>query len=290
MIEPPPLASTHFEAPATGGWRVDLYCPGETDLDAVSVALTALLGRPATPAAEPVPEENWVAISQAALPPVSAGRFVVHGSHDRHRIGRRLGAIEIDAGEAFGTAHHATTLGCLLAIDRLAHRRAPRHVLDLGCGSGVLAIAASRVWPQATVIASDIDAVAIEVAVANIRGNGAGSRIRACVATGLAHPRLRGVSRFDLVTANILAGPLMRLAAGLRRAVRPGGRVVLSGILAEQAAQVIATYAATGFRLAARHVHTGWATLMLTRVPDACANLRRPPCSRGPARRRACRP
>jgi ribosomal protein L11 methyltransferase len=215
---------------------------------------------------EPVPDENWVAISQAALPPVPAGRFIVHGSHDRARIGRRLHAIEIDAGEAFGTAHHATTLGCLMAIDRMASRHSPARILDLGCGSGVLAIAAARVWPRARVTASDIDAVAIEVARANIVHNRLAHRIATVTATGFGHPALRSAAPFDLVLANILAGPLMLLAPAMRRAVAPGSVIALSGILSEQADAVRAYYGANGFRLEGRHLLNGWSILTLRRL------------------------
>ena len=149
---PEPLAVTEFEIPASQGWRVEAYYEDPPDIVALAVELG--LGDDASISSGLVPDENWVTLSQAALPPVIAGRFVVHGSHDRARVGRRAMAIEIDAGEAFGTAHHATTLGCLLALDGLAHRRAPRRVLDLGCGSGVLAIAAARVLPRARILAS----------------------------------------------------------------------------------------------------------------------------------------
>jgi ribosomal protein L11 methyltransferase len=215
------------------------------------------------PTIEDVPEENWVAVSQAALPPVDVGGFLVHGAHDRARVGRRWRAIEIDAGEAFGTAHHATTQGCLSALDRLARRHPFRCILDLGCGSGLLAIAAARLWPRASVAASDIDPIAIEVARANAALNGAGPRIRFVAAPGLAHPRLRDLEPFDLVVANILAGPLIRLAPQLGKAVRPGAIVVLSGILGEQVREVVAIYAMSGFRLLRKEVDHNWATLTL---------------------------
>ena len=266
VLDPAPLATTLFEEPATGGWRVDAYFEAAPEEATLTQALAALAGRTLAPHVEPVPDLNWVAISQAALPPVAAGRFTVHGSHDRSRIGRRLNAIEIDAGEAFGTAHHATTLGCLLAIDRLASRwrPTPRHVLDLGCGSGVLAIAAAQVWPGAEVVASDIDPTAIAVAGGNCRANRQGRRVRTLTAPGLAHAALR--RRFDLVIANILAGPLIAMAPALSGTVGRGGLAVLSGILAEQAGEVAAVYLAAGFRLVERRTLSGWTTLVLARV------------------------
>ncbi len=264
--DPAASATSIFEVPATCGWRVDAYYEAVPEVELLSAALGQQFGEPLTLALEAVPDENWVAISQAALPPVTAGRFLVHGSHDRDRVGRRLNAIEIDAGEAFGTAHHATTEGCLEALDRLARTSRPRRVLDLGCGSGVLAIAAVRALPGAAVIASDIDPLAVAVARGNLTANRAHTRVKAVRAANLAHPALKAGGPYDLVLANILAGPLIQLAPGLRSAIRPGGRVVLSGILDEQAREVAAIYAATGFRLETRRILKGWATLVMRRA------------------------
>lgn len=265
----PALATTLFEDPANGCWQVDAYYSERPDLSAVLAAVGELVLAAPPTTLEDVPDENWVAVSQAALPPVEAGRFLVHGSHDRDASGRRHFALEIDAGEAFGTAHHATTQGCLEAIDNLARRRHFRRVLDLGCGSGVLAIAASRVWPAAAITASDIDPLAVAVAAGNVGLNRAKPRIGLVVAQGLGHQSLRQRGPFDLVVANILAGPLVRLAPELARQTRPGSIVVLSGILSEQAREVVAVYAAAGFRLMLRHVRHGWATLTLQRQPGA---------------------
>ena len=138
-----------------------------------------------------MPQENWVRISQEALPPVAAGRFTIHGSHDRHRVPQGPNSILIDAGEAFGTAHHATTQGCLAAIDRAMRIRNYDRILDLGCGSGVLAIAAARLSPWATILASDLDRQSVVVAKENMRAHGVGSRITTVVAGGLNHPLLR---------------------------------------------------------------------------------------------------
>jgi ribosomal protein L11 methyltransferase len=264
-LEPPPLAVTAFEA-THPAHRVEAYFDSVAlpDLDTIAarladVGLTPLLRL------EPVPDANWVAISQAALPPVEAGRFVVHGRHDAARVGRRHGGLRIDAGEAFGTAHHATTHGCLLALDRLSRRPgAPGRVLDLGCGSGVLALAAARVFPHAAIRASDVDPVATQVARANAVSNGLAGRVEIVTAVGLAHPRLRGP--FDLVLANILAEPLVTLAPFLRRVVAPAGRIVLSGLLATQVATVIAAYRAQGFRVEQHRVHTGWGVVQMQAV------------------------
>ena len=269
MAEPLPLATSLFENQepdqAAGSWRVDAYYETAPDLNLFRGMESDLLDRALSIVIDEVPDENWVAISQAALPPVTAGRFHIHGSHDRKRVGRRLNAIEIDAGEAFGTAHHATTEGCLLALDQLTRRRTFHRVLDLGCGSGVLAIAAAKALAHARIIASDIDPEAVRVAKGNVRDNRLGGRIRVIAATGLAHPALRGAQRYDLVTANILAGPLIRLAPHLGRAVAPKGLAVLSGLLTDQAREVGAAYFAAGFRLRRKLILTGWATLILER-------------------------
>ena len=262
-LVPPALAVTVFEDGATAQ-KVEAYFDVAPDLAALAAALSDI-GKSGigAPRVEPVPDENWVTISQKALPPIEAGRFIVHGSHDRAAVGHRHGAIEIDAGEAFGTAHHATTLGCLLAIDRLARKHTFHTVLDLGCGSGVLAIAAARAMPRAEILASDVDAIATSVAAENARINRVGRRVRFFTATGLDHPALRGEAAFDLIIANILARPLIELAPKLRAAVAPGGRLVLSGLLVTQAAEVLATYRSAGFVLEKREDIVGWSILTL---------------------------
>lgn len=270
LVMPAPHALTLFEQPGADGaaatWRIEAYYDEAPDPAALSAELRAVAGVPVPPlAVAPVEELNWVAMSQAALPPVAAGRFTVHGSHDAGRVARGPNAILIDAGEAFGTAHHATTFGCLSAIDRLTRRRRFRKVLDLGCGSGVLAIATARMLPRARIFATDLDVQSIVVAKSNMQLNGVGGRIAALVADGLAAPELRRAGRFDLLIANILAAPLIMMARDLRRAVAPGGMLVLSGLLVHQAAEVIAAYVAAGFQLTEhRRIH-GWSTLTLVR-------------------------
>jgi ribosomal protein L11 methyltransferase len=261
----PPLAVSLFEAPGSG-WTVDAYYENEPDPSAIAAIVEVVV--PSSGGGlllEQVPDENWVAISQAGLPPVTAGRFLVHGSHDS-AIGRqRRNAIEIDAGEAFGTAHHATTLGCLLAIDRLTRQRRFERILDLGCGSGVLAIAAARVLPDAAIAASDFDPEAMRVAGENVRKNALAGRINLVTSLGLAHPLLRRRAPFDLVIANILAEPLIALAPRLASVVAPRGVIVLSGIIPSQAAAVSATYVAAGFARIRRDWLNGWVILTLMR-------------------------
>ena len=264
VIEPPPLAVTLFEdgAPAFVVEAYYEHAPSTVEIDRALADLGTRIGGAIV---EAVPDANWVAISQAALPPILAGRFIVHGSHDRARVGVRPLAIEIEAGEAFGTGHNATTSGCLEAIDVLTRRRRFARVLDLGCGTGVLAIAAARALPHARVIASDNDPIATDIAQANMRLNRVATRVRVVTASGFAHPRLRRPHSFDLVVANILPRPLIALANSIRTALRPGGVAVLSGLLDHQAHQVRAQYHAAGFHLLAARRHAGWTVLVLER-------------------------
>ncbi|MFQ5626368.1 MAG: 50S ribosomal protein L11 methyltransferase [Methyloligellaceae bacterium] len=214
---------------------------------------------------EKVPDADWVAISQAGLHPVRAGRFLIHGSHDRARIQRNRWAIEIDAACAFGTAHHESTVGCLMAIDDLARREAVKAALDIGTGTGILAIAAARAW-RAHVIASDIDPVAVATAKENFRRNGVLDTVACVSAYGLAHPLIRANAPFDLVIANILATPLIAMAHEIARALRPGGIVILSGITRGQAGRVTAGYCAAGFARLRQFAISEWVTLNLRRV------------------------
>ena len=265
LIEPAPDALTVFESGALS-WRLEAYFNEGLNGRDLNAELAEIITQPLPKLVSgDVPDLNWVAISQAALPPVIAGRFVVHGTHDRHRVPKGPSTILIDAGEAFGTAHHATTLGCLLAIDRLTRAENFHTILDLGCGSGVLAIAAAKVLPMAEIIATDLDAQSVKVAAENMKLNGVGGRIAICKADGVRHTWLRQSKPFDLVIANILAGPLIRLAPELSRTVRRGGTLVLSGLLIPQAPQVIAAYRACGFHVLRHDRLTGWATLTLQR-------------------------
>ena len=274
LIEPPPDALTMFETTSESGpgWVVEGYYPDHPDIAELTTQLSALVPIPVPPiVATAVPDENWVAVSQAALPPVTAGRFTVHGSHDSATVPRGPNTLLIDAGEAFGTAHHATTRGCLIALDELTRRRPFETVLDLGCGSGVLAIAAARVLPGARIEASDNDPRAIAVARVNAQLNGVAGRIRFRAADGIPRGRPRE-GRYDLVLANILADPLIELAPDLARALVPGGIAVLSGLLVRQAAHVAAAYRSHGLSLSAHWREAGWSTLTLvnTRCAGSC--------------------
>ena len=279
LVTPAPNALTLFEKQGTCNgadqWQIEAYFEAAPDPIALHAQVESLLDCKLPPfELAPVPDLNWVAISQKALPPVLAGRFAVHGGHDRARIPQGPNAIEIEAGEAFGTAHHATTYGCLLAIDRLTRRRAFSNVLDLGCGSGVLAIALARALPKARILATDLDARSVAVARENMRVNGEAGRITALQAAGLAHSALRRSPAFDLVVANILAEPLIMLAPQIARKLEPGGALVLSGILSHQSAAVIAAYRTQGLAVVRHDRVTGWSALQFVKRGIAPA---RPP-------------
>lgn len=248
-----------------GTWRVELTFAGKPDTAALMAFLAEHGAKNARIMLEDIPEADWVAISQADLGPVSAGRFIIHGSYDRHLARRSRYAIEIDAGQAFGTAHHGSTLGCLRAIDDLAKREHMDVVLDIGTGTGVLAIAAAKVW-RAQTLASDIDPVATRIAKENIRLNGMTGRIHVVTACGLDHPAIHRHGPYDLVLANILARPLIALAHDIAATLRPGGIVILSGITREQAGRVAAAYGAAGFSRLRQFTISDWVTLTLRRM------------------------
>ena len=254
-----------FEGDA-GRWQVAVHFSAPPDEQAVRglVALAAGDEAAAGLTFEPVASADWVAESLAGLRPVRAGRFLVHGAHDRGSVKPNDIAIEIEAALAFGTGHHGTTRGCLLALDELAKRRRARRVLDVGTGSGVLAIAAARIF-RTRVTASDIDRVAVEAARANARRNRAGTAITFVRTAGTNARVTRHGAPYDLIFANILLGPLMRLAVPLARLAGPRARLVLSGLLPAHANGVLAIYRAQGFALERRIALEGWVTLVLKR-------------------------
>lgn len=258
------------------GWRIDLLFGGKPDRTVLQRSLAAACAEAGSIldeiAIEPVAEEDWVTATSLRLPPITAGRFVVHGAHARGDVPEGLIPIEIDAGVAFGSGEHATTQSCLLAIDRLARRRRFRHVLDVGCGSGVLAIAAAKCWP-ARVVAVDNDPIAVRVAEQNLRLNGVAEHVRAVVADGYRHSLVRRRAPFDLILANILADPLIEFAPALARHLAPGGWAVLSGLLDRQAAAVLAAHAEHGLRTVGRIDQGPWTALILRRP----VRRRRPP-------------
>jgi ribosomal protein L11 methyltransferase len=252
-----------------GRWRVTFYFPGAIDQATARELAIAAVGAKKGRALrfQRLAAKDWVADSLKELKPIAAGRFVVHGSHDRGRVPANRIGIEIEAALAFGTGHHGTTRGCLIALEAICelqgHRRAavPR-ILDLGTGTGVLAVAAAR-GLRRRVLATDIDPQAVRIARWNARLNRAAALVHVCRGNGLAAPDIRARSPFDLVFANILLAPLQQLAAPLRKIVAPRGRVVLSGLLKSQANAALAAYRT--FTLERRIELDGWTTLVLRR-------------------------
>jgi len=250
-------------------WEVSIYAPGTPDealRDRVGACIAAEFPE-AEIKLEAFGETDWIAKSLEGLKPVRAGRFLVHGAHDRAAVRPHDLAIELEAGQAFGTGHHGTTAGCLEMIETVMRAspggsRGVDPVLDLGTGSGVLAIAAAMLGPV-RVLATDIDPIATRVARGNVRHNHASEQIHCVTATGFHSTAFRDAGPFGLIIANILARPLMRMAPDIKRHLAPGGSVILSGILASQRWQVLAAYNGQGMR----HVETlwrnGWVTIHL---------------------------
>jgi ribosomal protein L11 methyltransferase len=270
-FEPAEVASTAFETddllPGGGkAWLVEAYFGWAPDEAAIR-ALIAAASDEATARAATfglTEKRDWVANSLAGLKPVRAGRFLVHGAHDRTRVKTNDVAVEIEAGLAFGTGHHGTTRGCLLHFDRLLNRRRPKHVLDVGCGAGVLAIAAAKILRR-KVWLGDIDPIAVEVANANARLNGVGALAHAIVSGGVENAALREAAPYDLVFANILAKPLRLLAPSLAAVISADGDAIVSGLLLADVPGVLASWRAQGFHLAERIDLEGWASLRLRR-------------------------
>jgi len=211
-----------------------------------------------------LPDTDWIKLSQEGLPPVRAGRFFVYGAHDRGKVPPGVIPLRIEAGMAFGTGHHETTALCLSVLSDLANRRRFAKVLDLGCGTGLLAIGAAKLWRR-RVLASDIDPVAVEITRENAGVNGEAPLVRAVMADGLTHPAIARRAPFDLIVANILAGPLTRLAPSIARALRPGGVLVLSGLLHWQENLVVCYYRPHGLILRAVRREGAWSALVLER-------------------------
>ncbi|PST19209.1 50S ribosomal protein L11 methyltransferase [Rhizobium sp. JAB6] len=260
-----PIATTEIDE-KNDIWEASIYLYA-ADEDEVRGRFEALLKPAFADLAiqkEVLPDIDWIAKSLEGLKPVRAGRFLVHGSHDRDKVGPSDIAIEIEAGQAFGTGHHGTTAGCLETIEKVLVSRRVRNALDLGTGSGVLAIAVRKLR-NIPVLATDIDPIAVRVARENVRSNGIASGVTLETAPGFHSTAFSRHGPFDLIIANILARPVIKMAPQLVAHLAPGGSVILSGILAEQRWKVLAAY--NGAHL--RHVRTiwrnGWVTIHLDR-------------------------
>ncbi len=266
-LEPEPTGVGVFEIEdGSELWEVGAYFlepPPAVMLDVLALAFGA---KPFV--LSELPEVDWVAKVRRELAPVEAGRFFVFGSHDADKVPTGPGRVplQIEATVAFGTGHHGTTLGCLRAFDRLADQGVtPARVADIGCGTAVLAMAAAAILPDAVVIASDIDQVAVDVARVNVAINGLEGRVTCLEAAGFAHPQLQATAPYDLIFANILKGPLVELAPDMAQHCAPGGIIILSGLLVVQADSILSAYAAQGFALDHREDLGEWSALTLRR-------------------------
>ncbi len=257
---------SQFEGDGRDEWQISALVDRQPDPQALTGLLAGALGG-AAPAVrlDRVPDRDWVAAALDHHPPIAEGRYFVYGSHVTATPPAGSIDLRIDAATAFGTGSHESTRGCLRALGHLARSRRYHNPLDIGCGTGVLAMAAARTF-RTPVLASDIDPAALTVARENAISNGLGPDIEVVCADGLRHPRIAARAPFDLVTANILANTVARLAPGLRGVVVPGGVVVVSGILAAQEARVLAAYRAQDFQMERRFDLDGWHTLILTRL------------------------
>ncbi len=268
VLEEVAVAVSSFES-AGERWRIDALTLGMPSYDEVAglIASGARIAGIATPDfnLSPVPSVDWVSENQKSFEPISAGRFFVHPSHFGGVVPAGRIPVRMDAGMAFGTGSHGTTRGCLLMIDRLLKQRALRRVLDVGCGTGILAIGCALASRAARIAACDIDPDAVSVTRENCILNGIPNRIRPIVSDGLSARGLARPRSHDLVIANILAKPLQALAPRLVSVAEPGGRILLSGLLVEQEAMVLSAYRRQGARLEKRLHLDGWSTLLLKR-------------------------
>ena len=265
-LVPEPTGIGVFEVEdGSGLWEVGGYFTESPDETALALLAAAMGAKPFV--ISELPETDWVAHVRRELAPVEAGQFFVYGSHDADKVPEMCEPLLIEAAMAFGTGHHGTTLGCLRAVDRLDTEGFVGHnVADIGCGTAVLGMAAARIWPN-PVLVSDIDQVAVDVAMVNIAANDLVGRVIAVEAAGFDHPDLLAAAPYDLVFANILKGPLVALAPDVAKHLAPEGYAILSGILNEQADEVIAVYAQNGINLVHREEIVEWTTLTLRKKP-----------------------
>ena len=271
LAEPPVVVTREIDEDG-GLWQLDAYVddkPASALLTIIQSLVPSAKGK--QPTVEELVEQDWVRLSQQGLEPVQAGRFFVHTSSYADRVPSGTIPFLIDASQAFGTGGHDTTAGCLAMLDRLKRKgTAPRNIADIGTGTGLLAFAAMALWPSARTIASDIDPASIFVSRENAAinrvplGRGSGGLMLA-VASGTDHPAIRHRAPYDLLIANILAGPLITLAPDIAAATAPGGQTILAGLIARQMDPVLAAYRAQGFRLAARGGSAEWPCLLLVK-------------------------
>ena len=269
-IEPPPtIMTSEPDLSRPEEWQLDVYLAREPDAPLIE-RIRALVPSvaDAQPRIEKVEDEDWVTLSQGFLEPIRAGRFYVHTAAHADRVPADAVAFRIEASRAFGTGHHETTAGCLSALDRLATEgKKFRNIADIGTGTGLLAFGARTLWPDARVLASDIDAIAIDVTAENMAINNIPrDAIDLVAADGMDDPRIQSAAPFDLIVANILAGPLIALAPDLTATLDQNGTIILAGLLATQAQDVLAAYSSKGMQLAARIDSGDWSILTLVQA------------------------
>jgi ribosomal protein L11 methyltransferase len=265
IFDPAETAVAAFEAEDGRSWLLEAYFARQPDEEAVRMLVRPVVGPQADRAEfSALEQRDWVGASLEGLNPVRAGRLVVHGSHDRDCVRPNDFALEIEAALAFGTGHHGTTKGCLLAFADEMRRRRPLRVLDVGTGTGILAFAAAKILKR-PVVAGDIDPDAVRIARDNARLNGIDGLLKLYVGPGVRSRLADRPGRFDLVFANILAKPLRLLAPSLARVAAPGGVLILSGLPTRDVPGVLSAYAAQGWRLSRRYDLEGWSSLVLRR-------------------------
>lgn len=263
-----------FDNEAEGVYEISLYVPANA-AETAKMRLAAAADLPQTAILhEALPQKDWVKESLAALKPVRAGSFFIHGAHDRDKMRKGDIGIEIEANRAFGTGHHGTTAACLEMLEQIIAREKPHNILDIGTGSGILAIAAAKLGNSA-VLATDNDATAIEIANENKVINHVSEEVAAICAVGFDSSAIRRAAPFSLIIANILAGPLIAMAGDMRKFAQSGGSLLLSGILARQEQSVLEAYRAQGFRHSSTLEKAGWVALHLRKDPQEAENTDR---------------
>lgn len=272
LLDPEPVIVTSEVDEEADIWRMDAYFDAEPDGLVIALIQQEIpSAADAKPVLEQMAEEDWVTLSQSGIEPVHAGRFYVHTGQNKGDVPAGAHAIRIDAGLAFGTGTHETTAGCLAMLDCMKARgESFRHIADIGTGTGLLAFAALHLWPHSYATASDIDPVSIDVTSDNARINGVAvtqqpGGVALCVASGTDHEMIRRRAPYDLVIANILAGPLIELAPSLAEVTAPGGTLILAGLLDRQQRAVARAYRRQGFRLAESAPNGDWPTLRLVK-------------------------
>ncbi|MFQ5956053.1 MAG: 50S ribosomal protein L11 methyltransferase [Kiloniellales bacterium] len=263
-------AVSGFETAPGGGWRLQAYAAAEPDRAALEVALALAAAGAGVPEPVPtiaaLPAIDWLEENRKDFPPIRAGRYLIHGSHDPSAAPPGGIGLCLDAATAFGTGRHESTRGCLLALDRLARRRRVRRALDIGCGTGILAIAAARTW-RAAVVAADVDPEAVRVARHNVRVNGVASLVRVVPSDGMRSAAVARGAPYDLITANLFARLLRLMAPELTaRLAVSGGTAVLSGLMQGDETAVVAAHRAQGLRPVDRVVIGDWSTVVMTRL------------------------